>query len=71
VLVEALLALAVMVVEEAAAVEAAVEMVQDAIVASLAVGTRVALKLCVVPRHRVAGPVADEGAVAAVVVVRN
>lgn len=75
VLVEALLALAVMAVEEAAAVEVGVEMAQGETVVSPAEGMLVALKLCVVPLHIVAGPVADEGAVvvvaAAVAVVRN
>lgn len=74
VLVEALLALAVMVAEEAAAVEAEVEMAQDATVASLAEGTLEVWKLCAAPPHKVAEPVAGEGVVvaaAAVVVVRN
>ncbi len=66
----ALLAQAVT-VEEEAAVEAEVEMVQVATVVSLAVGTLAALKPYVAPRHRFAGPVAGEDVVVAVVEGRN
>lgn len=68
-LVEALLALAAKVGEEAAAVEAEVGMAQAETVVSLVEGTQVASKLCVVPQHRVAELVADEDVAAAAVVV--